>query len=70
MVVCKFLRVIFGVTNNPSLLGGTTNLHVLKYFVGGENKDFLKKLLREIRVDINLEPLMERLNSILWQKCV
>ena len=51
IVVYKFLRVVFGVTSSPFLLGVPITSHVTKYIVAQIVVVALKKLLRDVYVD-------------------
>ena len=51
IVVYRFLRVVFGVTSSPFLLGATIKSHVTKYIVAQIAVTALKKLLRDMYVD-------------------
>ena len=50
IVVCRFLRVVFGVTSSPFLLGVTIKLHATKYIIAQIAVVALKKLLRDMYV--------------------
>ena len=51
IVVYKFVRVVFGVTSSPFLLGASIKSHVTKYIVAQIVVVALKKLSQDMYVD-------------------
>ena len=51
IVVYRFIRVVFGVTSSPFLLGTTIKSNVTKYIVAQIAVVDLEKLLRDMYVD-------------------
>ena len=51
IAVYRFLRLVFGVTGSPFLLGATIKSHVTKYIIAQIAVVALKKLLRDMYVD-------------------
>ena len=51
IVVYRFIRVVFGVTSSPFLLGATLKSNVTKYIVAQIAVTDLKKLLWDVYVD-------------------
>ena len=51
IVVCRFLKVVFGFTSSPFLLGATIKLNVTKYIVAQIAVVALKKSLQDMYVD-------------------
>ena len=51
IVLYKFVRVVFGVTSSPFLLGASIKSHVTKYIVAQIVVVALKKLSQDMYVD-------------------
>ena len=49
LIVCRFLRVVFGVTSSPFLLNGTIRHHLSKYL--SSDQQFVERLLEDLYVD-------------------